>query len=283
VVVAKDLVSKDFIKAELSETVSKLIGKFKQKKGSHAVVFDKKKYVGVISKIFLLKSRIDPSKMKISNIVKRRSRAKTNFFVPVLSLDSGLKDIAKLMFSSDVKILPVFDKGKFLGVVNIVDVLKSIRKEYRGVPVESFYSRAPKTVFVNTPVGEVINLFNKLKFSRVPVVNKNKEFLGMLTLGDLVRNFHVWTRASLKLSSAAQHQGFKRSGYDMGEKSSQVNAPIRTLVSYSPLYSIRPGSSMTEAINTMAKAGISSVVVVENRRVVGILTARDILKDYVKS
>ncbi|HDD70841.1 MAG TPA: CBS domain-containing protein, partial [Candidatus Woesearchaeota archaeon] len=41
--------------------------------------------------------------------------------------------------------------------------------------------------------------------------------------------------------------------------------------------------SMTEAINTMAKAGISSVVVVENRRVVGILTARDILKDYVKS
>ena len=282
-VVAKDLITKDFIKADISETVSKLIGKFKRKKHTHAVVFDKNKYIGVISKDFLLKSRIDPSVMKLSNIVKRRSRSKTNLFVPELDPKTDLLEIVRLMYTGDVKILPVISKDKFLGVVKILDVLKIISPEYKGIPIETIYSKKPATVHVDTPIGEVIKLFNRLKFHRVPVVDDKKEFLGMLTFSDLVRDYYVWTKDTLRVPNEAQHQGYKRSGYDMGEKVSQVNSPIRTMISYAPLYSVKPNATVAQAINVMVKGDVCSVVVVDIKKVVGILTARDVLKDYAKA
>ncbi len=280
---AKDLLSKKFIQIDICEPVSKLIGKFKKSNQTTAVVFDKKKYLGIISHNFLLTSRINPSVIKLSNLIKKRSKSKVNLFSPKLSLDTNLKKIAKLMFSADVHMLPVIEKNSLLGVVKLVDVLKNINKEYKAIPIKTLYSKTPVTVQIDTPIGLIIKIFNRYKFHRVPVTDKNGEFFGMLTISDLLKNYYIWAQNTLRVPNEAQHQGFKRSGYDLGEKISQVNVPIRTMISYAPLYSVKPSVSVNQAVNVMIKADISSVVIVDKKKVVGILTARDVLKDYAKT
>ncbi len=274
---AMDLVSKKFVKANIDDTLSKLIGKFKKYKASHAVIFDKDKYLGVISKKFFLTSRINPDEMKISNIIKKRSKSKVNIYVPELKPSTTLKEIARLMFTADVKILPVLDKKKFIGVVHALDVLKNISTSYKGVPVKTIYS-TPVIVNYDEPIGLVIKLFNRMKFHRLPVVDKNENFIGMITLGDLVKKYHVWGYRGFMLPAGAQHTGFKLLG--TGEKTSQINASISTIFSPAPLYNLAPKSSIAQAINLMVKADISSVVITDKRKVVGILTVRDVLKDY---
>ena len=112
---AKDLMTTNFVSLDIKNTVSEYIGKISSIKKSFALVFDGKKYLGVVSKSWLLSSRIDPSKMKLSNIIKHRSKKKTSFSVPKLSLNHEFKEICRLMVTSDVKVLPVFDKEKVVG------------------------------------------------------------------------------------------------------------------------------------------------------------------------
>lgn len=281
--IALDLLSKDFVKTDLDETVSKLIGKLKKKNKSHAVVFDGKKYIGIISKKAFLTSRIDPSSMKVSNILNRRSRSNTNLFVPELSPDTDLKEVARLMYTADVKLLSVFDKGRFLGVIEANDLLAAISTSYKGVPISLIYSRDPVTINIDDSVGKIIKIFNKEKVHRVAVIDKDNQFLGMLTLGDLIKKYYSSPVSALRMSNESKSSSFKNRGYDLGEKIGRVDASIETMISAAPLFSVKPDFSIAQAINIMVKAGISSVVVVEDKKVVGMLTVRDVLNDYAKA
>src|SRR5574341_434691 len=129
-VTAQDLMRKDYVSVDVKDTVSELLGALKKAKEHCALVFDGKKYLGTVAKRFLLSSRIDPSTMKVGNITKKRSKSKTEFFVPELDPDTDIKEICKLMSGSDSHVLPVLEKGKVIGIVQASDVVHEISREY---------------------------------------------------------------------------------------------------------------------------------------------------------
>ena len=77
-ITAKDLVKEHEVVVDVNDTVAQLLGKFNQTEDS-ALVFDGKKYLGLVEKRLLVANRIDLNKMKVKNVIKKRSKSKTQF------------------------------------------------------------------------------------------------------------------------------------------------------------------------------------------------------------
>lgn len=273
-----EILNTDFLSVDVKDSVSRLLGKMKQKGMHYALVFDGNKYLGVVDKRFLLSSRIDPSVMKVGNILKKRSKAKSSFFVPLLKSSTDLKEACRLMCSSDSHVLPVVEKEKVLGVVFASDILSAIADEYKNVVCEQFAS-LPLTLSPDDGVDKAINLFVKKGVDHLPVVEKNR-LVGMLGLSDLLDN--TQGVSAQKLPSAASHQKGKHSGYYGNEKTSMLRLPVSNFINKNPLCCIPSNTKVSEASKRMLKQGVCSIIIVKDEFPIGILTVKDILRDFAK-
>ncbi|MEM3154501.1 MAG: CBS domain-containing protein [Candidatus Woesearchaeota archaeon] len=278
---ALDLLQTDYISVDIKDTVSQLLGALKKAKEHYALVFNGKKYLGVVAKRFLLSSRIDPAKMKVSNIIKKRSKAKTQFYVPTLSPDTDIKEICKLMSTSDSHLLPVLEKGKVIGVVMAHDVVNEISKEYANITCKEF-SPAIITASPEDDIFTAIQIFARKGIDHLPIVDKDNTIIGMVTMSDLLENPNFWGVQAQKLPTAASHQKGKRTGYQHGEKTKMTSLPIRNLLSRKPLCCTPPDTKVPAAVELMKKNDVCSIILIKNNKPVGIFTIKDLLIDYAK-
>jgi len=281
---AQDILSKNYARIDISDTIGKLIGTLKTSKQGAALVFDDGKYVGLIGKHFLANSRIDSQTMKVGNVVKHRSKAKTPFFVPTLSGEDSLAKVSKLMIGAATNVLPVLDgKKKVIGVVHARDILLATASEYKGITCDKLGSMKPITCGPEDPVNKAVTALNKYGIDHLPVVSKDGTLLGMIGMSDLLANEQIWNSDAQKISQAASHQGGKRSGYNSGEKNSLLSLPVKNFMSKKTMCCTKADTTIPNAIEQMCDAGVCSIVLVKNNKPVGILTAGDVLKDYAKS
>ena len=71
---ASDLMSKNFVSIDIESTAAELIGHLEKAKTTYALVFDGKEYLGLVTKKWLLTTRVDPDVMKLKNLIKKRKR-----------------------------------------------------------------------------------------------------------------------------------------------------------------------------------------------------------------
>ena len=281
-VTAKDLMRTDYVSVDLKDTISQLLGKLKMGKAHSALVFDGKKYKGIIAKRFLLTSRIHPEKMKVANVILKRSKAKSSFFVPTLKPDTNLKEICRLMAAADTHILPVLQKDKVIGVVSSHDVAGAIAENYKKLACQELASMAPVTA---TPDDEIMKVIQKLVRSGIdhlPIVDEQGRLMGMVTMSDLVEKPQLWDMRAQHIPQAASHQQGKRTGYAHGEKTSMMNLPIRNCMTTKSMCCTSPDTKIPEAVRMMDENNVSNIVLVKNSKPVGILTIKDLLVDYAK-
>jgi len=160
-VTAKDLMQKKYISVDMNDTVSQLIGKLRRARTHAAVVLKNGKYQGVVTKRFLMNSRMEPKKVKVGNITKKRSKSKSAFYVPKLKENTPLQEICRLMATADSHILPVIKDGKVLGVVHAMDVLNDIRSAYRGLKCDELASMKIVTINEHADLGTAITQFSR--------------------------------------------------------------------------------------------------------------------------
>lgn len=281
---AQDLLSKNYARIGLDDTVAKLLGALKTSRQSSALVFDGTKYAGVIEKHFLANSRIDVNTMKVKNAAEKRSKGKTPFFVPTLAPEDDLLKVTKLLVSAGTNILPVLDKKKnVLGVVRASDVLLEINREYKGVACSKLATMKLVSCGPEDSVGKAILLIGKTGVDHVPVVDKNGVLLGMLGMTDILGNEQLWNADAQRTPQAANHQGGKRTGYGGGEKTSLLSLPVKNFMSKKNNCCTKPDTTVPNAVEQMCSEGVCSIVLVKNDKAVGIMTVRDVLKDYAKS
>lgn len=286
-VTAQELLTNDFIAADVNDTVSSLIGKMGRKRQSYAVVFDRDAYKGVASKKWLLSSRIDPAKMKVKNLITHRSKAKTQFFVPTLEMGTGLRDICKLLCTADTRALPVVVRqGKkeiVAGVVRAVDVLNAVRQAYKGVRASTLGTMELVTIKENEGMGKAIHQMHWEGVDRLVVVNGAGKFVGVAALVDLITDKHVLPQRRMRIPNAAQHQGTRKTGYDVGEKHKLLRLPVQNMLTRAANCSTAPPNApVADIIDEMTAENTTSVVLVEKDKPVGIITVKDILGDYAK-
>jgi len=112
--------------------------------------------------------------------------------IPLKTSDTGMN---ALNIMEDIKVshLPIVNSEEFLGLVAIEDI------ENLNTPDEPLgnhnLSLTRPFVYQDQNIFEIIRLFSSLKLSLLPVLDRKNNYLGVITMSDLVRNFSKFAAA----------------------------------------------------------------------------------------
>ena len=264
--IASELMRKKFISLDQEETIGSLIGKIERNDECAAVIVSKGKYIGIINKMDFAKSRIDAQKTKIKKFLSHSA---------VLNGNEDLKEIARLMYASNSRILPVIKNNKPVGIIKIEDLIDNIKEDI-DCKAEEIMSEQVITITPNEKIGKAMELMRNEKISRLPVV-ENDNVVGIITLHDLIEKYSAWShRKGIEVKNTAPTSKAKE-----GEKFKVDAFPVKDEMSANIITSI-PKTNVKEIIDLMIKNNISSVLIVINNKLLGIITFRDILKKFIE-
>jgi CBS domain-containing protein len=255
-VTAKDICSKELNSVKDTDTLSKCLEGFKKGMPPVLAVLDEKgKYVGMITRRAILRSRVDFTMAKVRPLMQ---------VAPQVSPDMPLGELAKLMIGSGMRQLPLFDKGKLLGFVTDEDVIHAAAgDEWGRGAVEKVMTRAPHTIESGRSVGAVFGLMREYGISHVPVMESGR-LVGMVSIEDILENIY-WP------------QRRQTTGDIVGEKIETLGIAVKGIMA-SPVITVDSKTSLRDAEKQMHDHDVSCLCVVSGDRLVGILTKLDFLE-----
>ena len=113
--------------------------------------------------------------------------------IPTLNLKDPVLQVLDLMSEFHVKQLPVVDEDKYMGLV-FEDDLMNLEDTITLETISNHFSRV--AVQANTHFIESIQTVNDYNLSIVPVVDKESEFVGVITAIDLLKQLGKITGSS---------------------------------------------------------------------------------------
>ena len=120
--------------------------------------------------------------MKVSDIMTRDVR--------LLNPDQTIREAAKLMADVDAGALPVGENDRLVGMITDRDIV--IRAVAQGksadTKVADVMSKEMLYCLDTDAIDDVGRNMAKAQVRRLPVVNKDKRLVGIVSLGDLARN-----------------------------------------------------------------------------------------------
>lgn len=252
----KEVFSKGFATVQENDTLSRCLELFKKGMPPVLAVFDGKgKYVGVIARRWIIRSRLDPATAKVKNLMRT---------APKVSPETTISKAAKLMIESGIRQLPVFEKNRLLGFVTDENIIHgAVTQEWGNTPVEKIMSRAPYTIEAHRSVGAVISLMREQGISHVPVIDNGK-LAGMISIHDIIE--HIF-----------QPQHRQTLGEIVGEKVPLIRVPAKGIMR-KPVVTVAPSTTLREAEKKMHDFDISCLVVTEEEKISGIVTKLDFLE-----
>ena len=256
---AADILKNEFPKVSEEDTVSKLVGHCIKYHISSALVFRGKEFIGIIDKKDLPHSKMNLAEMKMKHICRPCHR---------LNKTDNEKEMAKQFLSANAHILPVFEKGKFLGIVHDLDLLQVIQDTK---PVGSIAKKA-RVIKDTDAIGTVLHLMHNLRIDRLPVVDKSGKLVGICSLSDMLAQF---------LAFPIKRAGGGGSGRRLptshpARETHLLDLPVMDVTNIQVI-TVKPNESIKNAIQLMQKNEVSSLVLEENGEVKGILTVTNLL------
>ncbi len=262
---ASDIIQTRFIKADVEDSISSLIGQFRKEKLTEALAFKNNALQGVVNKRDLLRLRQDISSAKIKGLVVK---------VPELTPSTPIEKIVSIMESADVHILPVVENKEIKGIVTVFDVLSALRKSFKSIKVFELLKEPLIVLEEETPVSKAINLFKQKRIGHLPIVDKKGKLIGMVSINDLI------TKYCLFPPKREQREGRRMPESHTWRRINLSHLPIGNEVS-NLLFTADKDASLIEIIDVFKEKQISSMIITESRDVpIGIITIKDLLKLY---
>jgi CBS domain-containing protein len=117
--------------------------------------------------------------MKVSEAMTREVR--------LVTPDKPIREAARLMAEMDIGALPVEENDRLVGMITDRDISVRAVAQGRGpdTPVREVMSSEIKYCFEDQSIDEVTQNMGDLRVRRLPVVNRDKRLVGILSLGDL--------------------------------------------------------------------------------------------------
>ncbi|RAQ97834.1 DUF190 domain-containing protein [Thermogemmatispora tikiterensis] len=139
------------------------------------------------------------------------------------------------------------------------------------------------TVEPETPLAQVLALLLRAPFRALPVVDRERHLLGLITTGDLIRSGALplrrgLVRTALALDEATAQQ--MRTPLTQAEQSARTAADVMNR----QVRTVRPEQSLREAARLMVETGLRRLPVVDrDQRLVGMLSRTDLLRAVTPS
>ncbi len=121
----------------------------------------------------------------------KEMKAKDLMMRPVVSAreNASARDIAIQVLSGHYSGMPVTDEnGSVIGIVTEYDLLCQVSegKELVKLTAEDIMQKAPKTVDINTPLNEVLNIMMENFIIRIPVTEEGR-LVGIIARCDILK------------------------------------------------------------------------------------------------
>jgi CBS domain-containing protein len=247
---AKELMSQDVVTITpeaLLDEAARIMG---EKHIGSLIVVKYQTPVGIVTERDLL------SKVLALGLFLRDEKVEDVMSYPLVavSLTAKIKEVAQLMISRKGR-LAVFDAGMLVGIITASDLIKSLPDvPETEVKVEDFMTKDVVTADEETSVINIARIMGSQRIGSVIITRKGEPF-GIFTERDLLTAFLAKGRALFT---------------EVGPECS------------SPLIMIPAGTSVHRAAATMALKHIRRLPIVRDDKLVGIITARDLVEAYAK-
>jgi CBS domain-containing protein len=121
--------------------------------------------------------------------------------VRLCSPNDSLQDAARAMKEADAGALPVGENDRLVGMLTDRDIVVRVVADGRGpdTPVREAMTREIHYVFEDEDLDAATSKMSQLKIRRLPVLNREKRMVGILSLGD------VWSSEQAALAASALH------------------------------------------------------------------------------
>jgi len=107
--------------------------------------------------------------------------------VRLVKPEQPISEAAKLMADLDIGALPVEENDRLVGMITDRDIAVRAVAAGRGAdtPIGEVMTREVKYCYEDQTVDEVTQNMGELRVRRLPVLNRDKRLVGILSLGDL--------------------------------------------------------------------------------------------------
>jgi CBS domain-containing protein len=252
----ENVFSKGFLNVHEDDTLSVCLSLFKAKMPPVLAVLDSKdQYKGVISRRWIIRSRLDLSITKVRNLAKP---------APKVALSTSLSEAARLMIESGIRQLPVFEGERLAGFVTDEEIIHgAVLEKWGNNCIEEVITKDPVVIEQESSVGAALSLFREHDISHLPVV-KSRKLVGLLSVHDII--VYIF-----------QPRERQTTGDIVGEKVPVLSIPVKGVMS-KPVITVLPKNTLRYAAEKMHKFDISCLVVVRRGKPAGILTKLDFLE-----
>ena len=103
--------------------------------------------------------------------------------------DQTIREAAHMMAELDIGALPVQDNDRLVGMITDRDIAVRAVAEGRGADtqIRDVMTNEIKYCYEDQTIDEVTRNMGEQRLRRLPVLNRNKRLVGILSLGDLAR------------------------------------------------------------------------------------------------
>lgn len=102
-----------------------------------------------------------------------------------LRQSATMRSVQLTMKKYKLSAIPITDSMRILGLVSIEDIIKALDGGYIDDHVDRHMTRKLIVLEDDMPLSFAISYFNKYSFGRFPVLNKNKELVGIISMRDI--------------------------------------------------------------------------------------------------
>lgn len=201
----------------------------------------------------------DDSPLVIMELLQRlrvKDVMRSHDIISVVRTDS-MRFAQNLMKRNKISGVPVLEDKRLFGIVSVNDIIKALEGEWIHDPVQKHMATNLVVLEADMPLSFAVKYFQNYSFGRFPVLDKNRDFVGILSQRDLTRVLmNELTKELVRLEAGA----------------AQDNASQRPADGTLPFYSMRQfvivrndlqnaGKAANEIKRMMKDAGIDNKVV----------------------
>jgi CBS domain-containing protein/ribosome-associated translation inhibitor RaiA len=251
----KEIMTQKIVATAPEKQVSEVLGMMRKNDVHEIPVIERNKLVGLVT---------------YNHLIRRRKLALTSHVQsvmvspPTISQNDSLITISDVLLTNGFRTVPVTEKKKIIGMVSRTDVIRATKMivEITEMPVGRIMTSNPVCVRENEGVIKAKDTMRDMGIRTLPVADKNGNIIGAFGLKDISSFFEANRIKSSK-------------GEVYGEKT-PVNIEVKSVM-HSPPITVDQKANVGEVIDLMTKHRISSVIVEEKRKPIGIVTQADIL------
>ena len=256
----KNLMSTTLITIDKDQSLSDALKLLRKNKISRLPVLNNKELVGIVSERDIAKKL---GSSKYESMPASRLHVSSVMVKDIISVPQSMRlaEVADIMLENGIGSVPVIDDDKMVGIVSKADfVTLAIDGEYDNVCTKDIMSKDVTSVSPSERLVHARRVIIDAKVGRLPVID-DEDLVGMITSKDLMRAFI----------------DFRKKVPEKYQKSQIKEVLVEDIMSTNPLV-VAKEDSISDVAKIMIETGYNGLPVVENDKVIGIITQTDILR-----